>query len=158
VHFVVDPDVKLLGLQTSWETETICPKAAPGDRITATVATTTLPRIVSLLMIARRRTDTARMQVSPLSSWRRKELRLRCFASPVKFQSKRPALRTAFPRCRSSRLESCGSSVKLHVGMTTDNHRRVDPFKGRQQAVFRCQAGENLIFISWRRMAKQHVA
>ena len=50
VQVVVDPEVKLLGIQTSWETEIICPDVARGNKIAATAAITTLPLVVNLLM------------------------------------------------------------------------------------------------------------
>jgi hypothetical protein len=49
VQVVVEPEVKLLGEQRSWETETTCPKAASGDKMTAIAATTALPAILDLL-------------------------------------------------------------------------------------------------------------
>jgi hypothetical protein len=49
VQVVVDPEVKLLGLQPSWETEITCPKPAPADKMITTAATAT-----TLLLIANR--------------------------------------------------------------------------------------------------------
>jgi hypothetical protein len=50
VQVVVDPEFKLFGLQTSRETEFICPRAASADKTKPIAATTTLLPIGSLLM------------------------------------------------------------------------------------------------------------
>ena len=59
VHVVDAPEFKLLGLQTSWETETICPKATPENKKTVTPVTATLPSNVNLGIIIYRRTAIA---------------------------------------------------------------------------------------------------
>jgi hypothetical protein len=50
VQVVITPEVKLLGLQTSWETEIICPAVPQGNKIAATAAITAPPPVVNLLM------------------------------------------------------------------------------------------------------------
>ena len=49
-------------------------------------------------------------------------------------------------------------SVKLHVGVTTDDHRCIDSAKGGYEAIFRRQTGETLSVVSRGGVAKQHVA
>src|ERR1035438_9727249 len=41
-------------------------------------------------------------------------------------------------------------TVELHVGMPADHYRCVDSFEDRQEALFRRQASETLIFVSRR--------
>jgi hypothetical protein len=54
VQVVVDPEVKLFGEQTSWETETICPKAVSGGKMTPIAAIRTLPPIVNFFIMSSR--------------------------------------------------------------------------------------------------------
>jgi hypothetical protein len=59
VHAVAAPEFKLLGLQTSWDTDSICAKAVPEDRKTPIVATETLLPIVNLDIMAHRTSSAA---------------------------------------------------------------------------------------------------
>jgi hypothetical protein len=45
VHVVVAPGFRLVGLQTSWETETTCPKAAPESKRRPIVGPPTLVHV-----------------------------------------------------------------------------------------------------------------
>jgi hypothetical protein len=58
VQVVDAPEFKLLGLHTSWETETICPKAKPEKKKTVIPVTVTLLRSVNLRIIIYPRTTT----------------------------------------------------------------------------------------------------
>src|SRR5204863_8749106 len=66
-----------------------------------------------------------------------------------------------FPKrhAHTARIQDSNPSnrpVKLHVGMTSDDHWDVESFKDWHEAVFRRETGKNLSVVSRCGMAKQH--
>lgn len=49
-------------------------------------------------------------------------------------------------------------AIKLHVGVTTDDHRRAESFKDRQEAVIGCAARKDFSVITRCSVAEQHIA